>query len=89
VLVGGTRVETDLFQVPPSDAAALAQVADRGVGFDPAATNHGLGIISMTERLNLVGGEIRIESCPGAGTTVRVRVPLHLERQAETPHALA
>jgi len=64
-------------------------VADRGVGFDPAATNHGLGIISMTERLNLVGGEIRIESCPGAGTTVRVRVPLHLERQAETPHALA
>ncbi|HET6957030.1 MAG TPA: PAS domain S-box protein [Vicinamibacterales bacterium] len=64
-------------------------VADRGVGFDPAATNHGLGIISMTERLNLVGGEIRIESCPGAGTTVRVRVPLHLERRAEPPHALA
>jgi len=64
-------------------------VADRGVGFDPAATTHGLGIISMTERLNLVGGEIRIESCPGAGTTVRVRVPLHLERQAEPSHALA
>ena len=64
-------------------------VADRGIGFDPAATNHGLGIISMTERLNLVGGEIRIESCRGAGTTVRVRVPLRLERQAEPAHALA
>ena len=64
-------------------------VADRGVGFDPAAANHGLGIISMTERLNIVGGKIRIESCPGAGTTVCVRAPLHLERQADPPHALA
>jgi PAS domain S-box-containing protein len=64
-------------------------VVDRGIGFDPAVTNHGLGIISMTERLNLVGGEIRIESCPGVGTTVRARVPLHPERQVEPPHALA
>jgi PAS domain S-box-containing protein len=58
-------------------------VTDRGVGFDPVATHHGLGIISMTERLNLVAGQIRIDSFPGAGTTVHVRVPLHLERQAD------
>ena len=63
-------------------------VADRGVGFDPVATHHGLGIISMTERLNLVSGQIRIQSNPGAGTTVHVRVPLHVDRQAAARHPI-
>jgi signal transduction histidine kinase len=53
------------------------QVMDSGVGFDPAAAGKsGLGLISMKERLNLVGGHILIESRPGMGTTVRARVPL-------------
>jgi signal transduction histidine kinase len=30
----------------------------------------------MKERLNLVGGEIHVESKPEAGTTIRARVPL-------------
>jgi len=53
-------------------------VSDRGVGFDPRSTTngYGLGIISMKERLHLVGGEIGIESQPGIGTTVRARVPV-------------
>jgi signal transduction histidine kinase len=53
------------------------QVIDRGVGFDPASAGRsGLGLISMKERLNLVGGQIHIESRRGVGTTVRARVPL-------------
>jgi len=65
-------------------------VEDRGVGFDPDATpqNQCLGIISMTERLNLVAGQIRIESRPGAGTTVHVRVPLDVERNVNARRAL-
>jgi PAS domain S-box-containing protein len=65
-------------------------VEDRGVGFDPEATprNQGLGIISMTERLNLVAGRIRIESRPGAGTTVHVRVPLRFELNVNAGQAL-
>ncbi len=65
-------------------------VEDRGVGFDPEVTarNQGLGIVSMTERLNLVAGRIRIESRPGAGTTVHVRVPLHFERNVNARQAL-
>jgi signal transduction histidine kinase len=53
-------------------------VIDQGAGFDPDALGQprGLGLISMKERLNLVDGEIRIESRPGAGTTVHVRVPV-------------
>jgi len=53
-------------------------VIDRGVGFDveTIGQRRGLGLISMKERLHLVEGEIQIESEPGAGTAVRVRVPL-------------
>jgi PAS domain S-box-containing protein len=53
-------------------------VIDCGVGFNPrtAMRSHGLGLISMHERLSLVNGEVAIESKPGEGTRVRVRVPL-------------
>jgi signal transduction histidine kinase len=53
-------------------------VIDRGVGFDSEMMGRSdrLGLVSMKERLNLVGGQIHVESRLGAGTTVRVRVPL-------------
>jgi len=41
-----------------------------------AFTRHGLGLISMRERLQLVHGELSVKSKPGAGTTIRARVPL-------------
>jgi PAS domain S-box-containing protein len=52
-------------------------VSDQGVGFDPndAINGHGLGLISMRERLHLAHGKISIESAPGSGTTIRARVP--------------
>ena len=54
-------------------------VEDDGAGFDlnKAASGKGLGLISMRERLQLVEGEISIQSRPGMGTTVRALV--HLE----------
>ncbi len=53
-------------------------VADTGNGFEEqeAFTRHGLGLISMRERLQLVNGELSVKSQPGAGTTIRARVPL-------------
>lgn len=53
-------------------------VSDEGRGFDLAATkeNRGIGLITMQERVNLVDGELRIESHPGQGTTVHARVPI-------------
>jgi len=52
-------------------------VADRGRGFDVAevATGRGIGLISMQERVKLVGGHLSIESQPLKGTTIRARVP--------------
>ena len=53
-------------------------VADTGNGFEEqeAFTRHGLGLISMRERLQLVNGELLVKSKPGSGTTIRARVPL-------------
>ena len=52
-------------------------VADDGCGFDPtsprAREHHGLQI--MRERAELVGGRLRVDSAPGAGTTVVATVP--------------
>jgi PAS domain S-box-containing protein len=53
-------------------------VSDMGAGFEEqdAFTGHGLGLISMRERLQLVHGELLVKSKPGAGTTIHARVPL-------------
>jgi signal transduction histidine kinase len=57
-------------------------VEDDGAGFDadaimqsPVAQNK-LGLLGMQERVKLVGGAFTIESTPGTGTTVFVRLPL-------------
>jgi len=53
-------------------------IRDSGLGFDPEAAvkGRGLGLVSMKERLTLVGGELSIESQPQHGTTIHARVPL-------------
>jgi signal transduction histidine kinase len=57
-------------------------VRDSGVGFEPelAMSGHGLGLISMRERMKLVGGQLSIDSKPEHGTTICVRVPLGQKR---------
>ncbi|MGQ0668104.1 MAG: GAF domain-containing sensor histidine kinase [Actinomycetota bacterium] len=53
------------------------EVQDDGKGFDPlAAGGHArLGLTSMRERVQLLGGVLAIDSAPGRGTTVSVEVP--------------
>ena len=52
-------------------------IADNGVGFDvQAVLGQGLGLVSMAERLDAQGGQFEIESLPGAGTQIRVTVPV-------------
>lgn len=47
---------------------------DNGVGFEPKS-GAGLGLESMRERAELLGGWLRVESTPGAGTTIRAALP--------------
>ncbi len=59
-------------------------IEDDGRGFEAAALLRGpategkLGLLSIQERAMLAGGSVEIESKPGAGTTVFVRLPLAL-----------
>jgi signal transduction histidine kinase len=63
-----------------SDGTLRVVVADDGLGFDTAAAvNGGLGLVSMRERLHLLGGRLTIESAPGRGTVVAFEVPLPAE----------
>jgi signal transduction histidine kinase len=74
-----------------TQTAIQLDVIDRGVGFDTDSVGQRrrLGLISMKERLNLVHGDIQIESRPGAGTIVRVRVPLAYRDEDTSYPALA
>jgi PAS domain S-box-containing protein len=52
-------------------------VEDNGVGFDPGrpgSERRGFGLLGMKERAALVGGTLQIESQPGKGTTVLLRM---------------
>jgi signal transduction histidine kinase len=58
------------------DGRVELSVSDDGAGFDPerAAERHGMGLDLMRERVAELGGELRVESAPGRGTTVRARL---------------
>ncbi len=59
------------------DGSVSAVVEDDGRGFAPDETREdALGLLGMQERLSFLGGELTIESTPGAGTTVRALLPL-------------
>jgi signal transduction histidine kinase len=58
------------------DVAIEVTVRDDGIGFNVERLRSGLGLVGMSERAELVGGSVDIESAPGAGTTVRARFPL-------------
>lgn len=52
-----------------ADAATLT-VADNGTGFDTQTASRGVGLDSMRERLEALGGRLSVTSAPGAGTTI-------------------
>jgi len=51
-------------------------IADDGRGMDLARATRGLGLLGASERAAALGGELRIESAPGAGVRLVLRIPL-------------
>ena len=73
-----TKVRVLVRQLPD---ALLAEVEDNGRGFscDPQgmpARNTGLGLLGIRERAAIAGGTLTIDSAPGRGTRVTLRIPL-------------
>ena len=65
-------------------------VHDNGLGFDPnnaapSVIGTGVGLMSMRERAGLLGGALSVDSHPGGGCRVVVRIPLHEEKVGVHP----
>jgi PAS domain S-box-containing protein len=57
----------------------IMRVGDDGRGFDPklSTTRSGLGLVSLRERVHLLGGMLEVKASPGAGTLLMVSLPAH------------
>jgi signal transduction histidine kinase len=78
---------TVTIQLRGDDQCIALTVQDDGSGFDPAdAGAGGMGMDSMRERAQALGGELSIQSRPGEGTLVHLEVPLpkHTKPQEES-----
>ena len=59
-----------------NSGSTTVEIRDDGLGFDAGADFPGhLGLRSMRERAARLGGTLEVSSAPGAGTTVRARIP--------------
>ncbi|HWI63909.1 MAG TPA: histidine kinase [Symbiobacteriaceae bacterium] len=74
-----SRVQVTLTE---GDGAVTLTIADDGVGFDPVAVNAtaprpggGFGLPGMADRAHALGGTFTVDSAPGAGCRICVRVP--------------
>jgi signal transduction histidine kinase len=69
-----SRIDVSIIQ---EENGVLLQVIDDGVGFDPRAVRNkkSFGLMGMRERALMFDGESHIDSHPGSGTTVSVRIP--------------
>jgi signal transduction histidine kinase len=71
----------------PRNGSLMLSIRDDGVGgADPA---RGSGLVGLTDRVEALGGSIRVSSRPGEGTHVTAELPLELEagRSPEQPSA--
>lgn len=68
---GAHQVEV---QLAAHNGGVELRVADDGAGFRPSGGHRGLGLDGMAERARLLGGQLEIDSRPGAGTTVSLRL---------------
>lgn len=63
-------------KIAQDDKELRMTISDSGLGFDPTgiSQSRGLGLISMRERVRLLGGRFQIISAPGEGTSITVGV---------------
>ena len=83
-----SRARTVTVDLRGESEALVLTISDDGVGFDVvAAAGTGLGLISMNERIDAIGGTFDIQSRGGRGTLLAIRVPLAVEPATESTPA--
>jgi signal transduction histidine kinase len=66
--------------VSSTDTELTVTVSDNGAGFDPlrTQTEGHVGLEAMRERVEILGGSFQLQTAPGQGTVIRVRMPSRL-----------
>lgn len=61
----------------------VLRVSDNGIGFEPQARRKptSFGLAGLRERAYLVDGKLDIDSAPGHGTTIEVRIPMRATQE--------
>jgi len=72
-----SQVELRIQKVP---GAILLEIKDNGKAFDVerllrAKRHRHLGLLGMRERVEMIGGNLRLTSAPGQGTVIRAQIP--------------
>jgi signal transduction histidine kinase len=62
-------------EVREESSTVHLSIRDDGHGFDPGGETDGFGLLGMRERVELLGGELLIDSAPGNGAVVRASIP--------------
>jgi len=80
--------ESVLIQGSIEKGHLVIEIEDDGVGFDETAvvrspeSLRGIGLLGMRERIEILGGTVRIESAPGSGTRVLFTIPASVAADA-------
>ena len=71
------RAKQATVRLRANEQDTLVEVSDEGIGFDPTAMPRGdrYGLTIMQERAQIAGGQLGLDSLPGRGTRVTVRLP--------------
>lgn len=83
-----SKAEEAWVMLKQDDAELHVEIRDEGQGFAPdaemnQAAGEGFGLMGMRERAERVNGDLAIQSAPGKGMRVSVRVPLNRTETAE------
>jgi PAS domain S-box-containing protein len=76
-VVKHARVKEVRLRVQRIHGRVWLTISDRGQGFDPGSLGRagGVGLLSIRERIELLGGRMKIRSAPGRGSTFLIVVP--------------
>ncbi len=81
-VVRHSRATAVTVRLAHEDHCVTLEISDNGLGFDPQALQpsnshgQGLGLRGMQERASILGGEFQLQSAPGKGTIITIRVPV-------------